>query len=100
MIHLKITLIHVTNSNIFTFDISNKFHNLSSNVRYTKHSATIFFIKFIASVKYLESLLSLVLYLNTKVSFYAFFKRWLPLSKLSFNFFLIKPFHLIFIYGP
>ena len=30
MIFLKNTLIHVTHSNIFAFDFSNKFHNLSS----------------------------------------------------------------------
>jgi len=32
MIFLKNTLIHVTHSNIFAFDISNKFYNLSSQI--------------------------------------------------------------------
>jgi len=50
--------------------------------------------------KIFRVLLILGFIFNIKVSFYAFFKRWLPLSKLPFTFLLMEPFHLIFIYGP
>lgn len=92
------SLLVATHVNIIAFIY--KTMNLAEHYQIIKHSVTKINQIFTASVNNLESnkFITLLNYLKL-VSFYAFFKGWLPLSQppnLTFAFYL----HLIIISGP